>query len=159
MNDICVDNLNKIQNTRFLIACMEDEMKKVEQLELPPKHYFAKGLYARELFMPAGTLITSKVHKSEHICIISKGCLYLVMVTDGNTERIHIKAPYTFVSHPGNTGTKRILYIEEDTVWTTVHATNEKDISKLEDELVSTDYCDSKSLKNEMGVQSCLGDT
>jgi hypothetical protein len=44
-----------------------------EVIECPLVHRFTPGMYIREIFMPAGSLITSKIHKTEHPYTISKG--------------------------------------------------------------------------------------
>jgi hypothetical protein len=41
------------------------------------------------------------------------------------------------VSRPG---TKRVGYAHEDTIWTTIHATEETDMEKVEKELIAADY-------------------
>lgn len=43
------------------------------------------------------------------------------------------EAPMSFVSEAG---VRKVLYIEEDMLWTTVHPTDETDIEKLENELI-----------------------
>ena len=78
-------------------------------------HIFTDGMYIREIFMPAGSLITSKVHKTEHPYIVSYG--KVAVSIDGN-EWIEITAPYTNITKPG---TRRVLYILEDCIWTTFH--------------------------------------
>ena len=78
-------------------------------------HMFTDGMYIREIFMPAGSLITSKVHKTEHPYIVSYG--KVAVSIDGN-EWIEITAPYTNITKPG---TRRVLYILEDCIWTTFH--------------------------------------
>ena len=35
-------------------------------IDCPLVHRFTEGLYVREIFMPAGSLITSKIHKTQH---------------------------------------------------------------------------------------------
>ena len=102
-------------------------------MEITPVHYFAKGLYAREIFIPKGTLLTGKIHRTEHLNIISKGDISVV--TEEGTKRI--TAPFTMIAKPG---TKRVGYAHEDTVWTTVHATDETDLEKIELELIAADY-------------------
>lgn len=98
-------------------------------IEIVPVHYFAPGLYAREILIPKGTLATSKIHLFEHIDIISKG--EISVLTDEGMKRI--KAPATFVSKPG---LKRIGYAHEDTVWVSIIACNETDPEKAEKLLV-----------------------
>jgi hypothetical protein len=102
-------------------------------IEIATTHYFAQGTYAREIFIPKGTLLTGKIHKTEHLNIISKGDIS-VMTEHGP---MRVQAPFTMVSPPG---TKRIGYAHEDTVWTTIHGTEETDVGKLEDQLIATDY-------------------
>lgn len=115
--------------TRAEILRLEHALTKFEQLEIKTTHYFAEGLYAREIFIPAGTILTGKIHKSEHLNIVSQGRI-AVWTEDGMKE---VAAPFTMVSRPG---TKRVGYALEDTVWTTIHATHERDLEKLEAELI-----------------------
>lgn len=48
-----------------------------------------------------------------------------------------IEAPYTFVSEPG---TKRAVLALEDTLWTTVHVTDETDLEKIEEYVIAPTY-------------------
>ena len=84
-------------------------------VEVPLVHLFTPGLYARQMSVPAGTLITSMQHKTEHPFILLQGALDVI----SDTERIHYKAPCMGVTLPG---TKRLAYIHEDVVWITFHA-------------------------------------
>lgn len=97
------------------------------------KHYFANGLYAREIFIPKGTVLTGKIHKTEHLNIVSQG--EISVLTEAGPQRV--KAPFTMVSLPG---TKRVGYAHEDTVWTTIHATTETDLEKLEADLIAESH-------------------
>jgi hypothetical protein len=78
-------------------------------------HKFTDGMYIREIFMPAGSLITSKIHKTEHPYIVSYG---KVAVSIDGDDWDEITAPYTGITKPG---TRRVLYILEDCIWTTFH--------------------------------------
>jgi hypothetical protein len=78
-------------------------------------HRFTDGMYIREIFMPAGSLITSKIHKTEHPYIVSYG---KVAVSIDGDDWDEITAPYTGITKPG---TRRVLYIIEDCIWTTFH--------------------------------------
>ena len=116
-----------------------------EQVELPIKHYFSKGVYARELFIPKGMVLTGKIHKHENLNIISKGDISIM------TERgfFRVQAPYATVSPPG---TKRAGYAHEDTVWTCIHGTDETDLEVIERLFIAQDYqeylefCDQQKL-------------
>jgi hypothetical protein len=81
-------------------------------------HYFTPGLYAREIYMEKGTLIVSKIHRTRHPFVLSKGSVY-VKINEGQWELL--EAPYTGITQPG---TRRVLYIEEDCIWTTFHPTD-----------------------------------
>lgn len=120
-------------DVRGKIERLEGMMKQFEGVPIEPRHYFANGLYAREIFIPKGTLLTGKIHKHEHLNIISQG--EISVLTEAGPQRI--KAPFTIVSLPG---TKRVGYAHEDTVWTTIHATTETDIEKIEAELIAESY-------------------
>lgn len=118
---------------RQQIQALEDAMRKFDRLEIETRHYFAKGLYAREVRIPAGALVTGKIHREEHINIVSKG--RIAVVTETGQEIV--EAPAIIVSGPG---TKRAVLALEDTVWTTIHATEERDLDKLEANLIAPTF-------------------
>jgi hypothetical protein len=117
--------------TREQIERLEVELAQMPQCEIVPVHYFADGLYAREITIPANTCLTGRVHKQEHINVVSKG--EITVWTEHGMKRL--VAPFTFISQPG---TKRAGYTHAETVWTTFHAnpTNEENVEKVE-ELIS----------------------
>lgn len=110
------------------ICRLEDLIAAGEQVEIPPTHYFSDGLYAREITIPKGTVLTGKMHRGEHLNIVSKGDI-TVWTEDGMKR---VCAPFTFISKPG---TKRVGYAHEETVWTTVHANPEncRNLLRLEE--------------------------
>jgi quercetin dioxygenase-like cupin family protein len=83
-------------------------------IDCPVKHHFTEGLYVREIFMPAGSLITSKIHITQHQYFVLKG--KAIVWIDG-IEHI-IEAPFVGVTEPN---TRRVLYIIEDSIWVTSH--------------------------------------
>ena len=109
------------------------------------KHYFTPksdkygcSTYAREIFLPKGSFVVGKIHRHQHLNILSKG---RVKVFTEFGEK-HLIAPCTFISE---VGLKRAVYAEEDTIWTTVHLTqfeNESELSKIEEEVISPSYSD-----------------
>ena len=74
------------------------------------------GIYTRELSMPKGALVFSRIHKETHPFMIVKG---RVSVYDGKRVEV-LEAPYKGVTQAG---TKRVLYVQEDTIWITFHPT------------------------------------
>jgi len=120
---------------RQQIMALQAALETMPQVEIPPTHYFSKGLYAREIFIPKGTIVVGKIHKHLSLNILSQGDI--TILTEFGARRV--KAPYTVVSPPL---TKRVGYAHEDTVWTTVHATDETDLEKIEDELICQTFPD-----------------
>ena len=115
---------------RTQICAIETEMLKLPQLEIPIKHYFSHGMYAREITVPADALITGVIHKYPQINILSKGT---IRVSIGETIR-EITASHTVVSEPG---IKRIAYAVTECVWTTIFHTFKTDIEEIEKEFIA----------------------
>jgi hypothetical protein len=101
---------------------------------LPLKHSFAEGAYVREIFIPKGTVLTGKIHKHSHPNFLLKGEVIVVTEHGG---REHLKAPMSMIS---KAGTNRAIFALEDTVWVTVHVTNETDLKKIEDYVIAPSY-------------------
>jgi hypothetical protein len=107
------------------------------------KHYFTPKdieygccTYAREIFLPKGAIVIGKIHKHQHLNFITKG--KVTVFTEFGEK--HLEAPCTFISE---VGLKRAVYVEEDTLWTTVHLTkfeSESDLAKVEDEVIAPSY-------------------
>jgi hypothetical protein len=110
---------------RDRVHAIEFEMKQREQVHCPVKHHFSPGVYARELFIPAGTLLTGKIHKYPQLNILSQG--EIAVLTEDGIRRL--QASFTIVSPAG---TKRIAYALTDCVWTTIHHTFETDPDTIE---------------------------
>lgn len=97
------------------------------------KHTFdPAGAYARELLLPALSLVVGKVHVHAHLNIVSRG-LCRVWTTEGEKLIDAREKPITFISEPG---TKRVVFALEDTYWTTVHLTEKTDLKEIEDEII-----------------------
>lgn len=104
-------------------------MLRMPQVSLPVRHIFSPGVYARELTIFAGHVLTGAVHKFEQLNILSSGTMRLL--TDEGFK--DVSAPYTVVSPPG---TKRIALALTDCVWTTILATPETNIEQIEKDFV-----------------------
>lgn len=111
----------------------------------PVKHYFSPidenygcCTYAREILLRKGSVVIGKIHKHQHLNIISKGKV-TVFTEFGKKE---LEGPCTFVSE---VGLKRAVYAHEDTIWTTIHLTahtGEENLDKIEDEVIAPSYGD-----------------
>lgn len=117
---------------------LEERMKlavseNLPEIDCPLKHFFAPHAYGREIFIPKDTIIVGKIHKHSHLNMLMKG---KVSVLTEEGEKL-LEAPLTMVSPAG---TKRVVYAHEDTVWVTVHLTDETDLEKIEEEVIAKSY-------------------
>lgn len=117
--------------SRLQIERLEGHLAAMPQVEIPPVHRFADGLYAREITIPADTLMTGKVHLHEHVSIMLSGDM--TVLTEGGIKRV--QGPQVFISPAG---TKRVGYAHSETRWVTVHvnADNGQDVGQIETRLV-----------------------
>jgi hypothetical protein len=119
----------------------------LELVDLPVSHYQLPGVYVRALHIKGGVVLTGKIHKHSCINIMAKGLLK-VASEDGTAKEM--KAGDIFVSPPG---TKRAGYAMQDSIFITVHPTNETELDAIEESLVCgtvEDYV------NYLEVSKCL---
>lgn len=90
------------------------------------RHWFAPGLYGREITMPGDLVLTTMVHASEHIAFMLKGEMTIYSESGVSV----MKAGDTMIT---KIGTKRAIRTHGEVVFTTVHANpdNETDVDKL----------------------------
>jgi quercetin dioxygenase-like cupin family protein len=92
-------------------------------------HHFSDGLYAKESRFSEGTAILKHTHEFSHLSILAKG---KVAVMIGEEIEV-IEAPACIEIKAGIThGVKAIT----DCVWFCIHATDEKDPSKVDEILI-----------------------
>lgn len=118
--------------TRDPVRTLEAEMRKLPQLELETTNFYLPGLYARSVARPAGAVIVGKVHRKEHLYIVTKGSV--AITTDAGTRVLC--AGDVLISQPG---TKRAVTAIEDSICMTVHRTDKTDLAEIEAELIEPD--------------------
>jgi len=99
-------------------------------VELPePTHFFAKGMYMRELTVPAGMRLVGKIHLHEHFLIVTKGKAEVI----SEFGRSVVEAGHLSISPAG---VKRVVVAIEDTQFVTIHlnATDTNDLEVIEAE-------------------------
>lgn len=138
--------MNLPVDIRSKIEGMETFMLAQPQVECPVRHYFSQGVYAREITIPAGTILTGKIHKYEQLNILSKGDISVL--TDEGVKRV--QAPFAIVSPPG---TKRIAYAHEESVWTTIHGTDLTDVEKIEEAFIAQTDAEYLSFREALMVE------
>lgn len=137
MNELINDSPEREALKKF-IAQLEICDTRIESI--PVIHHYADGVYGRECFIERGQIIAGRIHKTEHINVISQGCVDVVIdnVITGEIVKTTYEAPCIFVAPAG---TKRIIFANEDTIWTTFHKYHgERDGEKMADIMTWFDY-------------------
>lgn len=116
--------------TQEAIDALEARLLHLPQTEVPLIHSFAPGVYLREVTMRAGTFVIGQRHKTEHFNIVLTGRAR-VLIGDGQVATV--QAPCVLKS---NAGIRKVLLIEEEMRWITIHPTKETDIPTLEAMLI-----------------------
>lgn len=118
---------------REKIEALEDQVKKLPQRVIKIRHFFAKGVYGREMTLEKGDVFVGRTHTQSQINICSKGDV--TIATENGTVRV--KAPFTMVAPAG---TKRAGFAHEDTVWTTILGTELTDPDVINDTLTTATF-------------------
>lgn len=131
-----------------IITEISNKMRGMEQVPaFETTHWFAGGMYCRRMEIPAGSIIVSKTHKTDHFFVGCVGAL-LVAGQGGN----FMICPGDIVPSP--IGTRRIVMALTDVVVLTVHKTDKIDTDGLEEEIMEIDpdtlYDVNNRLKSEV---------
>ena len=122
------------QPSRALVLSVADFIRNnMERSSWDLRHDFAPGLYARTVRLPAGTIIEGAVHGTWHFLVLLTGDVEIM--DEYHVERI--RAPKFFASPKG---IKRIVYAREDSVITTIHATDKTTVEDVEREMKFDTY-------------------
>lgn len=127
-------DLTRPAPTRDQVIRLQEELAKYPQIENNPVHYFADGMYGRELEIKGNSIVVGKIHRHEHLVMLMKGTV--TINTDKGMETI--TGPKTWVSAPG---TKRALYTHDDCVFFTVHLNpgNTRDLDVIEEDVIESE--------------------
>ena len=92
-------------------------------------HHFSDGLYARQMMIPKGYVALSHAHNYAHLSILSTG--KVVVITDDAREQYNAPACIEIKA-----GVHHAIEALDDSVWFCIHATDETDVSKLDEVLI-----------------------
>jgi hypothetical protein len=123
-----LSNMEKIELAEYFLKNYFEGSEQTAK-ELPLEHFICNKTYTRQITLPKDMLLTGKVHNFDHVSILSKGDVS-VMTPDGVNR---IKAPATWIS---KAGTKRLIYVHEETIWSTIHHSEHTTVEDLQNELV-----------------------
>lgn len=128
-----------VREMRTLILGLEAAMQAMPEY-VPGKdfetvHRFDTGIYMRECVIPAGFVVTGKIHKHGHWNYLLKGTI--TVWTEEGIRRL--TAPAAIQSKPG---IKRVGYAHEETVWMTVHPnpSDDREIARVEERLFADTF-------------------
>ena len=136
------DRRRRICQLEAAMNTVEDSYNMEEFNEGRVKHHYATGVYGRELFIPAGQVIVSKIHRGKTFNIITKGVISVISEMGYHTYT----APHTFVSDPF---TKRVVISHEDVIWVTAHGTDKQDLDEIENEIIAKDFTELELIENK----------
>lgn len=111
------------------IGALEKKLLMMPQAEVPLVEEFGPGVYVRTVLMRKGTFVIGHAHKTKHFNNVFTGKARVLI----GEKVAEIVAPCTFLSEAG---VRKVLYIEEDMIWQTIHPTEETDPGKLREMLV-----------------------
>ena len=111
------------------VDSVEDFMATLPQGENDPQHTLTPGLYSRRLFMPALSVVVSKIHRREHQFVVLAGSATVINESGASL----IRAGYHGVTPAG---TRRVLFIHTDSEWMTFHPTDQTTLEDIEADLI-----------------------
>jgi hypothetical protein len=122
--------------TKEQILRLEDALFKLpNQLDFEQytEHFFAPGIYVRQLTIPAGTVLTGKIHRYEIMNILVSGTIKVT--TDDGVEEV--SGPLIFNSKAGS---KKAGFALTDVVWLNVHPTELTDLEEIERHFIAPSF-------------------
>jgi hypothetical protein len=112
-----------------VIDVVENIIANQPQIECPVTHRFTPNMYIREVFVPAGTILTSEIHRHEHPHVLSMG---KITMWDGEGGEITISAPYCGIT---KANARRVVLVHENCIFTTFHVTQATNVEDAEKDI------------------------
>ena len=113
------------EERREKINQLEASMLQEDQVYIPVEHRFSGGIYAREITIPKGTLLTGRIHKFDHFDIMLSGDVTV------STDSGEVKRLTGLNIMEGKAGKKRAGFAHEDTHWITFHCAEERNPEEM----------------------------
>ena len=138
--------LQKIKKSNKNIEIIGDGTSIIETEVVPLKHFFADGIYVRQMSINKGVAVIGAIHNHQHVWFLLTGHLTISC----NNEVQDYEAPCYVVSEPGS---QRIIYANEDSIFVNIHKnpTNTQDLKELEKDIVSlTEEDFNEYIKNKL---------
>jgi hypothetical protein len=107
------------------IRRFEAALMAMPQVDMQTSSLMHGSMYARTIFIPAGTAVTGTLTKLDNVCVVSGD---ITVTTDNGMQRL-----IGFHVLPASKGYKRVGYAHGDTYWTTIIHTDAKTVEDAED--------------------------
>ena len=119
------------------VVALQDELLKMEQVEIETVHTFTPGVYERKIIIPPWAVLTGAEHKTDYKVKLEKGTI-AVNVDD---EIRVLTAPCEFVAKAGAQRAGRVF--DKEVVWVDVYENldNCTDMAVLEERLFVVPEC------------------
>jgi hypothetical protein len=114
------------------IRRFEQALLSMPQVSMETTSLLHGQMYARTIFIPAGTAVTGTLTNLDNICIVSGD---ISVTTDNGMQRL---VGYHVL--PASKGYKRVGYTHRDTYWTTLIHTKSDTVEAAEDEMTSESH-------------------
>lgn len=134
---------------KYSLYDLEKVLSQLPQVDGPLEHYFADGIYIRQLRIPEDSIIIGKRHRHETCNILLKGTISIFM--GRNLPAKKLVAPCIFNSKPM---TKKMAYAHTDALFLNIHPTTETDFKKIEQEFIIPEDEYIELIKGDL---QCLG--
>lgn len=96
-------------------------------IDMPVMHRFTAHTYAREIFMPAGTVLTSRIHNTDHFYAVLSGSAEVFIP---GSASVLVEAGHIGITRAG---TRRVLRIIADCQWVTFHPVLPEEDAELDE--------------------------
>jgi quercetin dioxygenase-like cupin family protein len=136
--------MNNVVSLDDKIQEIKEASRNLPQVTMPTKHFLVDGMYARQILIPSGTFFVGRRHKKVHYFMILTGGAW---VTGDDGKPHNLKAGMLFMCLPD---TQRMGLTYEDTVFVTVHRTDETLLKNIEDDCVEYDSTNRYGTGNEI---------
>jgi quercetin dioxygenase-like cupin family protein len=135
MNEVAIQD--KIQEIKRLSADLP-------MVVMPTQHFLVDGMYARQIMIPAGTAFVGRRHKKFHYFLVLRGGAWVT----GEDDKPHNLQPgMLLMCAPGS---QRVGVTYADTIFVTVHRTDETMLKNIEDDCVEFDSTNRYGVGNEI---------
>jgi quercetin dioxygenase-like cupin family protein len=130
------------------IQVLKAAAQNLPQVVMPTKHFLVDGMYLRQILIPAGTAFVGRKHRKMHYFMVLRGGAWVT----GDDEKPHNLQPgMVLLCKPG---AQRVGVTYEDTIFVTVHRTEETLLKNIEDDCVEFDSTSRYGVGNE--ILQCL---